>query len=366
MDEEVTEELSMRDSIEAAITTLGDESGMEPSTQPAEVIDAKSEATKTQASAETAEGAVSRETEQADIIDGKREATGNDPASGSPGDEQSAAGNVDKAPASWQPEAREGWANLPEGIRQEIHKREGEINKALMDGSENRKQGQKFSDITSRYASVIAAEGVTDPIQGFEAMMRTMSELRMGTPQQKAMKIAQFINGYGVSVEILDQILSGQSTPQGGNGATPPGMEYIDQKLAPVNDLLSRLSAQERQQNYQRNQEFLTEVQNFSAANEFYNDVKNDMADMVEMAEKRNYTMPLAEAYAKACALNPQVSAVMAERAKTDQLAHGGATLTAKRNAGSSLMSGRQQGMPAAEDMSLRDTLSAAFDAQTG
>jgi hypothetical protein len=362
------EENSMRDSIEAAIVTLGDESGMEPAAQPQhnEVIDAKSETAETQAASETAEGATSREAAQAKLIDGKSPAdgasdgTGDIAASGSDADEQSA-GSIEKAPETWQPAAREGWADLPESIRTQIHKREGEINQALMDGSENRKQGEKFNNITTKFASIIAAEGVTDPIHGFEQMMNTMAQLRMGTPEQKAMKIVQFINGYGISVEILDGLLSGQpSAPQDKNIA------YIDQKLAPVNDLLGKLNQQERDGNLQRNQAFLKEVQDFKAANEFYADVKNDMADLVEQSANRGYHMPLEEAYSKACALNTEVSKILGDRASADALATGGKTLLAKRNAGSSLMAGQQQGMPATEDMSLRDTISAAMDAQTG
>ena len=363
------EELSMRDSIEAAITTLGDESGMEPSPnyESTGEVNAKGETAEAQAASEAPAGAIPGEGESGQAnagISAEDKAAADKLASGSAADEQSP-GDITKPPVSWTPAAREGWDSIPEPIRQQITKREHEINTALDDGKDNRKRGEQFQGIADKYAQVIAAEGVTDPIQGFEEMMKVMAQLRMGTPQQKAAKIAQFIGGYGVDVGMLDNILAGQPTP-GPNGAGDPNRSYIDQQLAPVHQLLDKMSAQEKQQNFNRNQSYMTEVIAFKAANEFYSDVQNDMADMVEMAGKRGYNMPLAEAYTKACAMNPEVSKVLADRDATANLAQGGKVLTSKRNASSSLMSGQQGGAPATEDMDLRETLAAAWDAQTG
>jgi hypothetical protein len=88
---------------------------------------------------------------------------------------------------------------------------------------------------------------------------------------------------------------------------------------------------------------------------------------MVEMAEKRGYVMPLQEAYDKACALNPQVSSVLAKRAADEKLIGNGKSLEAKRNASSSI-EGKQAGTVATDKsgMSLRQTIQAGFDAQTG
>lgn len=365
------ETTNMRDDIEAAITKLGDESGMEaapiieptPTDSKIEVKDAEGKEAETQAATETPAIEASGEGKDAD---GATDGSGDVVQTPDPD-----AGTVDlaKAPEAWQPAAREGWAELPESVRTQIHKRETEINKALMDGSDNRKQGEKFNDIAGRYAQIIAAEGVTDPIVGFEEMMKVMSVLRMGTPEQKAAKIAQFIGGYGVPVEILDSILSGQPAIGGGNGAAAigdPNMAYIDQKLAPVNELLGRLNAQERQTNLDRNKQYMNEVVAFKAANEFYTDVQHDMADLCEMAGKRGYDMPLAEAYTKACAMNPEISKIMADRGAADRLQAGSETLISKRNAASSITGNMGGVMSGDDDLSLRGTIEAAYDAQTG
>jgi len=361
----------MRDDIEAAITALGDDSGMEPApiiepdpnVKPIEVKDEEGEAAKAQAKTETP--AIEASGKEKDV-DGATDGSGDvvqtpDPAAETVG--------IEKAPEAWQPAAREGWKELPESVRTQIHKRETEINKALMDGSENRKRGEQFNDIAGRYAQVIAAEGVTDPITGFEEMMKVMSVLRMGTPEQKAKKLAQFIGGYGVSVELLDDILSGQPSIGGGNGAAAigdPNMAYIDQKLAPVNELLGRLNEQDRKVTFDRNQAYMTEVVKFKADNEFYTDVQHDMADLCEMSAKRGYDMPLAEAYTKACAMNPEISKVIADRGVADRLQAGSETLISKRNAASSITGNQNGALMGGEDLDLRGTIEAAFDAQAG
>ena len=48
--------------------------------------------------------------------------------------------------------------------------------------------------------------------------------------------------------------------------------------------------------------------------NEFYNDVRSDMADLLDMAANRGRQMSMQDAYNTACAAHPQISKVMAGR----------------------------------------------------
>ena len=273
-------------------------------------------------------------------------------------------GELDTAPRSWTPAAREEWKGLPEAVRKQISKREHEIDIGLNDGAEARKTGERFNDIAGKYAQVIAAEGVTDPVAGFEGLMQIMSVLRMGTPQQKAQKVADFIKGYQVPIAILDDLLAG-TTPE---AKDDPMSKLIDERMAPVNQLLAQLKQQENQRVTQNNKESANSVDAFKQdkANEFYDDVRMDMADLIDMAAKRQYDMPLAEAYKKACTLNPEVSAVIEKRAADARLLNGKDELEAKKLAGSSII-GKQIGDGAGRaDTSMRGTIEEAWDAQTG
>jgi hypothetical protein len=276
--------------------------------------------------------------------------------------------SVDKAPESWNPEAREGWKELSDPMKAQIAKRENEINMSLNEGAQNRKTGAAFQGIADRYAQVIAAEGAPDAMTGFEELVKTVATLRMGSAQQKAEKIAAFIGHYGVDVNQLDDILTAKM-----NGKPAPAdkddpmQRMIDERLAPVNSLIAQMDTDKRAAQLKANQDMINEVQTFKQGAEFYTDVQNDMADMVEMAQKRGVVMPLQEAYDKACALNPQVSAALTKRAADEKLIGNGKSLDAKRNAASSI-EGKQAGTVVVdkENMTMRQTLSAGFDAQTG
>jgi hypothetical protein len=274
-----------------------------------------------------------------------------------------------KPPESWSPAAREGWKDLAEPVRAQIAKRETEINKALNEGADSRKAGEKFKALSDQYAQVIAAEGATDALTGTEELFKTVATLRMGSPQQKAAKIAAFIEHYGIDIATLDNILSGTVSGKPAVDPNDPIAAMLEERMKPVDSLLARMDEQQRAGQFQRNQDAINEVVTFKqdGTHEFYDDVKNDVADMVEMAEKRGAIMPLQEAYDKACALNPEVSGVLTKRLNDERLLNNGKTLQEKREASSSI-EGKQSGdvSTSTEGLSLRQTLVAAMDAQTG
>jgi hypothetical protein len=348
---EEVQETSMRDDLEAAIQPFEEEE-TETTPEPeaitaeavGEVTDEEEEATEAQAAPETAEGEVS---EQA--------AADDTPAEGS---------EDIKAPVGWTPAAREGWNDLPAAIKQQVAKREGEITQALEDGKANRKTGERFSQVTSQFASVLAAEGAQDPVTGVHELMKVVATLQSGSPQQKAEKIAGFISHYGVPIDALDNLLAG-------NTAAPvndPMRQMLDDRLKPVDNLLQRMDHAERQRNYDANQKAIQEVTTFKAdpLHEFYTDVQGDMADMVEMAEKRGYVMPLQEAYDKACALHPEISNVQAGRAEKTRLLGSANNIEQKRAAASSIAGPQGGPTGAAGDLSLHQQITDAWDSQVG
>jgi hypothetical protein len=316
--------------------------------------------------------AAEQESESKDAVDtkpgdGDIDGTADDPLVS---DKAADATNLDKAPESWNPEAREGWKELSEPVKAQIAKRENEINMSLNEGAQNRKTGAAFQGIADRYAQVIAAEGAPDALTGIEELVKTVATLRMGSAQQKAQKVAGFIEHYGIDVGQLDDILTAKITGQApAADKNDPIQRMLDERLAPVNDLLAQMNETKRATQFQANQDLINEVQTFKQdpAHEFYTDVQHDMADMVEMAQKRGVNMPLQEAYDKACALNPQISAALAQRTADERLKNGGKVLDAKRNAASSI-EGKQAGAAVVDEanQSLRQTIQAGFDAQTG
>lgn len=281
--------------------------------------------------------------------------------SGSEGDEAGLA-----PPMDWDAELRESWKDLPAKVQEKVAAREQHMAQTMQGTAQARQLADQFGGVANRYGSVMAAEGVQNPVQMFDTVMQTVSELRMGTTQQKANKIAQLIQNYGVDIETLDSALagtiSGEPAAQSGN----PDMEaMIDQRMQPVNEMMQQLAYMQQQKQYASQNEAAQEVEAFKAKAEFLNDVRHDVADLIDLATKQGRQMTLQEAYDKACAMNPQISGVLSQRAEQAKLVETRNTIGAKRNAGSSIRPGNA-GANTKRSGTLLDDLNAAWDEQIG
>ena len=253
------------------------------------------------------------------------------------------------APLGWNAEAREGWGNVPDAAKATILKREQEVEAALRNSATARRAYQHMTQLNNTYGAVMAAEGHQNAPQAFEAMMQTVSQLRMGSPAQKAQKLADLVHHFGVDVSALDSALVGKAPEVDQNTQSSWELQQmIDQRMAPVNHMMQTVAQQQQMANQQASQQVASEVDQFGAQAEFMNDVRGDMADLLDMASRRGQQMTLQEAYDKACAVNPQVQSVMQQR-------------IAKKNAAASSVAGQAQASTSARPESLEDTLRDAW-----
>lgn len=264
-----------------------------------------------------------------------------------------------KAPLDWSPKQRESWSKIPRPIQDKIVAREQEMAQTIAGTAEARKTADRFSQLASSYAPVLAAEGVNTPMEAVEGLFKTAANLRMGSPEQKAQQIAQMIKHYGVDIQALDNVLVGQPVQKAPNADFE---QLINQKLAPINQVFEQLTALQQQKAQQSQQTANQSVVEFGQKAEFLNDVRNDMADLIDMAAKQGRNLTLQEAYDRACALNPEIAQVIEERKREEQILGGRSQIAAKRNAASTLngkMSGSGGGT---SNLSLRDTIASAWD----
>ena len=117
--------------------------------------------------------------------------------------EQRAAHRVDRAPASWKKEAKGDWAALPLHVRQEVYKREMEVERVLKETAPIRQQIQEIQNVVSPYMARIQSAGVT-PVQAMNELFKADFVLATGTPQSKAQMMAKLVKDYGVNIEDLD------------------------------------------------------------------------------------------------------------------------------------------------------------------
>ena len=202
-----------------------------------------------------------------------------------------------KAPVDWDASLREQWGSLPPAVQEKVLAREQQVNQVMQEASQARRMAQEMSGLFQTYGSVISAEGAQNPMQGVQSLLQTVSELRMGSPAQKAQKMAQLIKHYGVGINELDQALVGEKIEEN----TPENIQalvnqQVQQQLAPFQQQ-QVMAQQQEQMRYQ--QQAVSEVDKFAESHEFLADVRQDMADLIDLATHQGRDLTLEEAYNK-------------------------------------------------------------------
>jgi hypothetical protein len=236
-----------------------------------------------------------------------------------------------KPPASWTPAAREKWAALDPDIRAEVHRREGEAQRVLQQSAQSRQFVDAFENVVRPFEVFIRSENAS-PLQAVQNLMSTAAEFRVGTPARKVELVAGIIKNFGIDLQALDSVLAGE-VPQGGGQQQ---QQYRDPR---VDQLLASQQQREQQLSQKATADAHAALTAFAQSHEFYNDVQNTMADLMELKAKRGEPIDLEKAYAQACNLHEDISTLLAQRAAANPNANRGtsananAVLRAKRAA---------------------------------
>ena len=214
------------------------------------------------------------------------------------------------APQSWGVAEREGWASIDPSIQAQIDKREKEISNTLTTTKEARDFHQQFNETVTPFQHFIQAEGAT-PIQAVGNLLQTAATLQGGSQHQKAERIAQLISHYGIDIRTLDSLLAGE-TPD--NPQQQQFGDMLDQRLGPINQFMQQQQTFQQQQYSDQQTAVSNELTAFYDTHEFATDLKSEMADMMEMAGRRNESLTLDQAYERAIAFRPDIQTVVDQR----------------------------------------------------
>lgn len=265
---------------------------------------------------------------------------------------------VDRAPASWKKEAKGEWATVPLHIRQEVHKREMEVQKVLNETAPIRQEVQQFREVVSPFMARIQSLGVT-PHQAVGELLKADYLLASGSPQQKAQFIDKLLQDYNVDIAELDSAISRrlggqpQQQPQGfdPNQISQLVQQQLQQALAPI--------YQQRQQEQQQVvQQAAQTVEQMALDPKYphFEEVRQDMADLMEINSRRGIYISVEQAYNKAVGMNTEL-ANMQQATQLNQRAQRAAAAAASVS-GSPVGGGVQSH---ASEGNLRADLEAAF-----
>jgi hypothetical protein len=179
-------------------------------------------------------------------------------------------------------------------------------------------------------------------------LLQTASLLQMGSPAQKAETAARIIKQFGVDIGTLDNLLVGQAPPAEVQQQSQLD-QMLNQKLAPLQQQLQQYQQREQQMQQRTQHEIQSELNSFANEHEFYDDLKNDMADLMDLAANRGREMSLKQAYDLAASQHPVISGIISGRASKQQV-------QTKRNAASSV-----SGSPGGSMSAPKDSISAAL-----
>jgi hypothetical protein len=244
-----------------------------------------------------------------------------------------------KAPASWKPEEREGWEKLDARHQQAILRRERETSNVLTQSSQAREFAGAMQQTLQPYMHMIQSEQ-SNPVAAVGALLQTAAILRTAPPMQKASLIADLIMQHQVDPNLLDQVwsakLRGQPSP---NDPMSGLMQQFEQRLQPIQQQLQYFQNREQQQQQMLGQQASETLNQFMGdpANEFASDVAEDMADLLDLASKRGFTLSLQDAYKRATLAHPTISKIMERRLLTGEAAQQSAAASRARQASASI-----------------------------
>lgn len=246
------------------------------------------------------------------------------------------------APPSLNAKEREEWKNWPDAAKQAMLRREADSAKGVEMVKADAERAKGMDQALAPYQPLFNANG-GNAQQVIQQGLNIMATLQLQGGDAAAQMVAGAINQFGIDLEAINRHLGPGQQQQPQNVGVQDVQQMVQQGIAQY---------QQQQGATQANNEvgaFLADP-----ANEFINDVQEDMANILDMAAARGEGMSLKEAYDRAVQLNPDIQQVLQTRQA--------AVTPAKRRAASSVSGAKAgQNIPPAPD-SIEDFLNIAID----
>lgn len=227
---------------------------------------------------------------------------------------------IERAPQAWKPEAREFWKDIPPAARAEIIRHEQQVQATLRETADVRRFADAVQKTIAPFEHFIKAEG-SNPVQAIDNLFSTAARLRTGTADELAGLVTGLINQFGVGrfgaqfIEKLDNALAGNA-PKPENPEIAAMRQRFEQELAPLRQMQQQMTQQQQEQMMAVQQNAASEVEQFLGSVEFGNDVRSEMADIIDVYASRGQMLTLQQAYDIACRANPEINQVFQQREK--------------------------------------------------
>lgn len=259
---------------------------------------------------------------------------------------------VEPAPQGWGESVKAEWPKLPQPVRSEILRREGDFHRALTSPSGELNFGRQIKEVVTPYMATIQAEG-GNAVTAVASLLNTAHVLRTGTPEQKKALIFNTAKQFNVDL-----------------GVTQEDGEYIDPRIAALEQKISELQKQtdpatieSRLREQADNVKIQSDIAAFASdpAHTHFETVRPLMKALFDSGQAGD----LKEAYDMACMANPAIRSTIEAAKAAEAQTKRKQEIDAKKRAASSIT-----GSPAIPSnskvtnskSSVEDDLRAAFD----
>lgn len=215
-------------------------------------------------------------------------------------------------PHSLKAAVKAAWDTYPVEIKQELVRIEQEAQKGKTEWSAKGERLNRFDAIVAPIQDRLTLSGIA-PDAYFAALSRADEMLR-GPDKQNA--LAQLAQMYGIPLQGGRQPEPGQPQQQQAQIPVDPHIQALTQQVMGLQQTLSQQQQLTQQQEAQRQlaetQALQNDVEAFRKDNLYFDNVKDDMANLLRSGLAEN----LEQAYEKACKIHPEVSQLLAAAIK--------------------------------------------------
>jgi hypothetical protein len=147
-----------------------------------------------------------------------------------------------------------------------------------------------------------------NPVTAINNMLAVERTMISGDPQSKVEMVARMIKHFNVDVVSLDRLLSGQGSPTPEVQQQSALERMLEQKLAPLQQFMTTQQQREQQERAKVEEEVNQTVESMSGntAYPYFDEVRSDMADLIDLAAKKGLYLSLPEAYNRAVRMNDE------------------------------------------------------------
>jgi hypothetical protein len=220
-------------------------------------------------------------------------------------DEEKEAEKINRPPQSWKNELKEKWNTIPAEVRQEIVRRENDVQMVLRENHQAKDFIGSIEQVVAPHMAWMEAENIR-PMQAIQNMFTMEAIARNGTTEQKVALAAEYLLTYGVDLNLLDQALASRLDGRHAPAAAPPQQNFNEIVDRAVNERLKPFIEERTQQEVAA---LSTEIETFSKqpGHEHFEELKLDIADVLDVAAARGQKMDLNRAYQIAFSMRPEL-----------------------------------------------------------